>query len=434
MRKKLILVASERMDNNRKDDRNEHGLVRMSAIARDYMGFHDDTVELWPVGSSGEDRINKAIVLKIFHAFGGDLKDVKTQIKRNERSKEEYRRIGFVTTKIFDRICGGDRKIADNIWISDDIYDTVMGADPEFLLFDGNKIVDARDVLPYHGAIGSDGPMAEIRPKPEVLTEKLVDNMVKIFEDNLDNPSIKDYRWLASCFHKNDHRGFPVGGHIHVGNPVQVVRQSGSFKHNLYRVMNKIMDEYLTVPLIKLDGHDGKGRRDRNIAYSGYGGFGDFRTDHGRLEHRSVSGMWLLNPSIAKAVLGTAKAVVDEIFRLISEEKFSGSYILPSKFEGAALYSSFDEWNKIPLAKDMRCTRSSEWMKSTINSSDIKMIDQKFISDLHGKLKKLSTYGENNRYIDGLCEVLKMKSAEISKLERDIKKTWTKGKKFVVDI
>lgn len=437
MRKKLVLVSSEKMDGNRKESRNENGLIRMSATTRDYMGFHDDRVELWPVGSSGEDRLNKSIMLKIFHAYSEDIKKVKKDIERGEMSKEELKRVGFVTTKIFNRICGDNKAVSSNIWISDDVHDTVMGVDPEFLLFrpDENVVVSANDVLPHNGEIGSDGAMAEIRPKPEITTKKLVENMAKIFKDNIDNGNIRDYRWIATCFHRDDRRGYPVGGHIHVGSPMQIAVRSDAVKGNFYHVANKIIDEYITVPLIKLDGPDGAGRRSPEAMFSGFGGFGDFRTDHGRLEHRSASGIWLLHPAVARAVLGTAKAVIDEIFKLIADNEFDAEYILPRGIGKQNLYyADFDGWKNIPLAKDMNCVESSGWMKNTMAKSDKDVINATFVKNLHTKLKELSTYKEGAQYIDGLCEILKLKYSEISKLERDIRKTWTNKKKFIVDV
>ena len=416
MRKKLILVVSERMDSNRKEGRNENGLIRMSATTRDYMGF-EDRVELWSVGATGEDRLNKSILLKIFHAYSGDIKKAKEDVRNGKLSKEDLKRVGFVTTKMFNRICGDVTETAPSIWISDDIHDTMMGADPEFLLFNpDNIIVSARNVLPYHGEIGSDGPMAEIRPKPEVSTEALVDNMVGIFKKALDNEYIKGYKWKASCFYYDGERGYPVGGHIHIGSPAQIASRSTSFKISFYRVANKIIDEYITIPLIKLDGPDGGKRRDSAYAFCGYGGYGDFRTDHGRLEHRSASGIWLLHPSVARAVLGTAKAVVDEIFKYIADNGFSEDYILPRDFRSVSPYdSSFDSWDEVPLTKDMRSVRSSGWMKNAMRESDKNVIDAQFIKGLYGRLKRMSTYNGYSKYIDGLHEILKLKYNDTSK-------------------
>jgi hypothetical protein len=77
MKKGLILVISNRMDDNRKSNRYEDKLIRMGESARKNLGLADDkSVELWPEGSS-TDRINRSKLLKIFHAYSSDLKQLK---------------------------------------------------------------------------------------------------------------------------------------------------------------------------------------------------------------------------------------------------------------------------------------------------------------------------------------------------------------------
>ena len=436
-RKRLVLMASKRMDSNRKEGRNENGLIRMSAVTREHMGFHNDKVELWPADATGEDRLNKSILLTVFHAFGEDLKGLKADIGTGKLSEEKYRRIGFVTTKTFNRICGKSKAPSENIWISNDIYDTVIGTDPEFLLFDSkdaNKIILAHAVLPHNGEMGCDGAMAEIRPKPEVSIERLIGNMSAIFKTNSTKAKIKNLRWVATCYHEDEYRGYPVGGHVHIGNPRQLVSQPEAVKDKFYRVTNKIIDEYITIPLVKLDGPLGSKRRKREKIHSGYGHFGDFRTEHGRLEHRSMSGIWLMHPSLAKAVLGATKAVVDEIFRHIAENQFNGNYILPGKLTRSNLYFDFDKWGEIPLAKDMGCVTPSETVRKILLESDEKFMTASRIKTLLNKFRKLSTYNENRAYVDAFCEILKVKFEEISKWDRDIRNNWLKKKKFIVDI
>lgn len=437
-RKKLVLAVSKQMDKNKKEGRNENVLIRMSGTARDYMGFHDDKVELWLADSSGEDRLNKSILLTVFHAFKGDLNALKKDIKANKVLEEKYKQTGFVTTRTFNKICGNNKKMSDNIWISNDIYDTVMGTDPEFLLFkkDGNReVVSALSVLPHVGEMGCDGAMAEIRPKPEVSIDKLVENMLAIFKANVSKAKIKNLQWVATCYHEDEHRGYPVGGHVHVGNPKQLVSQTDSVKNKFYRVMNKIIDEYITIALVKLDGPTGGKRRKKEKMYSGYGGFGDFRTNHGRLEHRAMSGIWLVHPTIAKVVLGATKAVIDESFRFITENQFKSNYILPGSLTKSNLYNdSFNKWDEIPFARDMGCVMESAAIRKILLASDEKYMTQARVKELHNKFKNLSTYANNRRYIDAFCAILRVKSSDIAKMDRDIKNNWINKKEFIIDV
>lgn len=434
-RKKLVLMVSKRMDTNKKEQRNENGLIRMSATARDNMGFHNDKVELWPADASGEERLNKSIMLTVFQAFKADITDLK---KSGKVSEEKYTRVGFVTTKTFDRICGGKKNQAENIWISNDIYDTVIGTDPEFLIVAKDKfsVISAAGVLPKMGEIGCDGAMAEIRPKPEVSVDQLVENMKAIFQANKNHPDIKGYRWIATCWHKDSYRGYPVGGHIHVGNPKQLMAKSGAVRTKFYKVLNKILDEFLSLPLVKLDGPDGRFRRQKGTAPMGpFGHYGGFRTDLGRLEHRTLSGIWLLHPDLSRAVLGTAKAVIDEAFQMIADKNFKSGYILPENLSRAHLWEpGFDKWDEVPLAADMGCTKPSGEMIDILNEKDHRYWTLERIKTFHKKLKKLSTYNENRRYIDGLCDIMKVKFSEFKALDREIQNNWLTKKKFIVSV
>ncbi len=437
-RKRLVLMASKQMDSNKKEKRNEHVLIRMSSTARDNMGFHDDKVELWPVNASGEERLNKSIMLTVFHAFKADVKDLKADVAKGKVTEEKYARVGFVSTKTFNRICGSKKNQSENIWISNEIYDTVLGTDPEFLLFEKNRnrIVRANGVLPNIGEIGCDGAMAEIRPKPEVSVNQLVENMKAIFNTNKDHEKIGGLRWFATCYHQDSDRAYPVGGHIHVGNPKQLMSKSESVRSKFYKVLNKILDEFLALPLVKLDGPDGGKRRKKGSAlYSGYGHYGGFRTDLGRLEHRTLSGIWMVHPSISRAVLGTAKAIIDESFKITATESFKSGYILPNNFSRSSIWGpDFDRWDEIPLARDMKCTRDSGKMIGILNGSDHTYMTGTRIKELHKRLRGLSTYNENSDYIDGFCEILRIKFAEFEKYNKEIKKNWLGKKKFIVQV
>jgi len=434
-KKQLILVPSSSMDSNKKKDRNENGLVRMSATARDNMGFIDDSVELWPDKCSTEDRMNKAVLLGIFHAFKGDIKQLKGMIRSGELTEAEAKRVGFVTTKTYNRICGNST--TGSVWISKDISDTVIGSDPEFVIVDPNdhsRILFASDYLPKNGQIGHDAPLAEIRPKPEISPEALVANMTGIFSDKKLTKAISEFTWLAGCYFEDPNRQYTTGTHIHVGNPKQLVKSSSEVRNSFYKVMNKILDELLALPMIKADGSEGPKRRTKKSVYTGYGFYGGFRTEHGRLEHRTLSGMAMLHPMLTVAVFGTAKAIIDEAFRRAGDSKFDGAYILPSKFRRRGLWKpEFNEWDEIPLANDMQCITGSEKMLKLLTSSDSRAISAPFLRKWYTKLRSMSTYNEYSKYIDGLYEILKIKTKELTGWDRRIKKNWLEKKKFIVN-
>ena len=437
-KKGLILFPSNQMDNNKKPDRNEHSLIRMSKAAREYMGFKS-TVEVF----NQSDSVPVGKVLEVFQAFRDDL----AKAKAAGLTREELLRVGFVTTATFKRVTGSSSGLSKNMWITDDVGDTVLGADPEFLLFDSDgKVIKANNVISKAGPIGSDGAMAEIRPKPAKTPEMLVQNMLSILRNEDLTERIAKYNWLAGCYYFDTHRDYPIGGHIHIGNPVKMAAISSERRFECFRTLNKILDELVALPMIKADGTElGRKRRTQcqvtGNSNSGFGFFGEWRHCDGRLEHRTLSGMWLMHPKFAELVIGVTKAVVDEMYVLISENNFNTDYMFPSKFRedlsskdyaGKNIWKpTFDGWKEIGLAKDMQCTTSSKQMCEILNGSLVGKITAKFLRDWHSKLRNMSTYPRYSYYIDGLYEVLKNKIATFQNFDKKLQKNWLEGASFI---
>ncbi len=444
-RKKLILVASDRMDNNKKETRNEHGLVRMSAAVRKNMKFDQDSVEIYPADASATSRIAKTQMLKIFQAFAVDIKSLEPMIASGELTPEEAVRVGFVTSATLNRVNGTrNRKKSKDIWISDTISDTIIGSDPEFLLFNrsNGSVIRANSVMSKTGKMGSDGAMAEIRPDPTVSPVDHVANMIKIFKTDKNAGLISDYRWSAECYHRDNNRDYPVGGHIHIGNPMIIANMPQSDREAFFRCMNKVLDELLAVPLIKLDGTEKGNRRRTNCqVHSGGGGFGyfgEYRLCGGRLEHRTLSGMWLLHPSVARAVFGTAKAIIDEVFRLVSDKKYNKKYMClypeDSRNSRHMWKRGYDGWKKMGLLKDMRCVTGTDEMIGRLHKSESSSIDVTYLRNWLAQMKGLSTYKEHAKYIRGLHDILKISTTNLQGWDREIQKNWLGKKKFLVEV
>lgn len=436
-RQKLILLASEKMGSNKKEDRNENGLVRMSARAREHLGFAEDNVEVCKDGSGTSS-------LEIFHAFSDDLKILKELTEKGSLSPEDKVRVGFVTAHTLKQINGRNAKQVKNIWISDTAHDVVMGSDPEFLLFnrEDGRVMRANEFLSRNGELASDGAMAEIRPKPAITAEEHVQNIHALFKSHKARNSITDYKWACACYHVDDNRDYPVGGHIHVGNPAKIARWSMENRDAFFIVFNKILDELLAVPLTKLDGiESGKNRRTncRMSNNGGYGYFGEWRNCNGRLEHRTLSGMWLLHPSVAKATLGTAKAIIDEVLRLVAHNKYDKKYMClypkGNNPRGTNMWKKgFNGWKDVQLSKDMKCTSSSGKIISLLNESDPDRINSTYLKDWLSTMKGLSTYKNNSKNILGLYEILNISAGQLHRWDREIQKNWLTNKKFMVEV
>jgi len=428
-KKKLILVASECMDGNKKEDRNENSLIRMAASTRKKMGY-EERVEVWPTGLSGSERSRKALMLDIFQAFSKDIR----KLREEGVTPEELVRVGFVTSKTFRRITGNRAGTSESIWISDSVNDVVFGADPEFLLFDGDEIIRANNVLGKAGKLGCDGAMAEVRPDPAITPEELVKNIRDIFLGDNAVSSIDGFDWKADVYHKDQSRDYPVGGHIHVGNPVQILKVSGEARDAFFSTFNKVLDELLAVPMTKLDGKEKGSNRRTGCSMGNYGYFGEWRKCNGRLEHRTLSGLWLMHPSLAKATLGVAKMIIEEVYLKASARKFERSYVLPSGLNRTKVYSSsFDDWKNVPLASDMGCLKSSAEMKRILEQSNPSNIGKSMLSGWKTSLKSFSNYREYKDYVDALHDILSLPAKAFNSFDRRIQSNWLRSKKFLVD-
>lgn len=436
-KKKLILLPSRSMDNNRKDDRNENGLVRMAAKARDFMSFVDDKVEIWTV--AGAER-QASVLLDIFHAYSTDVKKAKDLVGKGDFKTADLNRIGFVTSKMYKRITGGDDDT--NIWVSTGVHDTVIGADPEFLLFDSaDNVIHANNLMSKEGIIGCDGAMAEVRPKPSTSPEGLVKNIESAFSNKSLTSAISNYDWMAGCYYRNSKRDYPMGGHIHIGNPAKVARMTMPRREMFFNVMNKIIDELLSIPCMRFDDDMGNKRRTNcqmSLGGGGWGYFGEWRTCNGRLEHRTLSGMWLMHPSVAMCVVGTAKAITDEIFKRWANHDFKYDYVVPMKYKGLNYQDmnndNFTAWKSFPVCKDLNAIMPSKELRNILNKSKGSDVSKSWLDKWHSKMRRLSTYGKYSKYIDGLREILRVSMPELSKWDRKIQNNWLKSKKFLVDV
>ena len=432
-KKKLILLPSSAMDKNKKSDRNEDSLIRMSKKARRFMKFDEDQVEVWSVGDTAKDRKNSALLLNIFQAYSEDLKQTK------DSKAIDSNRIGFVTTKTWSKVTNG--KNEQSIWISTSVHDTVIGADPEFLLFDKDgNVVRANNVMTKASVIGCDGAMAEVRPEPSTTPAGLIKNIRSIFSNKSLTEPIANYSWIAGCYHKDGSRDYSMGGHIHIGNPLKVAKMTIDKRRLFFNALNKIMDELLAIPCIRLDDDMGNKRRTKcQMSNSGgWGYFGEWRMEEGRLEHRTLSGMWLMHPSLAKCVVGTAKAIADDVFKKWASKNFNHDYIVPKKYSDFSnskfVDAGFDDWRSLPICKDTNTCMSSKELSETLNRSRSRDISKAFLSGWHKKMRELSTYNRYSKYIDGLKEILTIPTTEVSKWSKNIKENWLDGRKFTVDV
>jgi hypothetical protein len=420
MEKQILLVASNRMKENKKEDRHESVLLRMSEKVRTALKL---TQKQQLLVYSDKNDLN----LTIFKAYSEDIKKAKQYAKF-------INKIAFVHPDTIYKLTGTNTE-AIEVTLSDSFKDILIGTDPELLLYDDENNIVSAAIIPHlnkTSSFGSDGAMAELRPEPAFTPEDLVQHIKTIFHSNLDKPVAK-YNWISACYIDAVNRDYPVGTHLHFDNPAQIKNLDLEERMRLFAVTNKIIDELLTIPMIRLDGQDGFRRRAKckmsvaggfgNQYGKGYGYFGEWRVCNGRLEHRSLSGLVISSPNIAEAVFGTSKAIVEAVYKKVLDK--DAEYILPAKFNKDELYlNKFNSWDKIPLTAEFNCIKSSDFMHNTMNKSSRVDINKKYINRWLSKIRKLPTYGKYEKYVESLGDVLNCSAQTLRNLNKNIKQTW----------
>jgi hypothetical protein len=426
---KLLLVVSDKMDTNKKPDREENILIRLPKKARESVNL--------PLINLGVGKPR----LKVFEAFSQDIKSV---INKGICDKETIGNVAFVTSTTFKKVFPNSNDTFGEInylkTTDTDEVNITIGADPEFLLFnDEGNVIRANNIMAKGGKIGSDGAMAEVRPDPSDDPVVVSNNILDIFSNTELIKPIENFIWKASVYFKDVQRDYPVGGHIHLGNTQFVDGIPMPTRNILFSTMNKILDELLALPMIKIDGKDeGKNRRSNcqmALGNQGYGYYGEWRMCSGRLEHRTLSGLWLMHPTIASGVLAAAKTITEEAHRFL----LSGGYN-PKLFTHREVNTKnyrimyndeFDGWSSIPLAKEMGCIKSSSYMKNVLNNSTSSSINAKFLKSWYNKMKNMAGYKKYPDQIDALHEILSMPRKEVVKIGMDIKENWLNKKELL---
>lgn len=436
--KTILLLPSTSMDKEQfKHD--ENNLIRLSERHRELLNINERIIKIENSSKTASIKLSQ------FRAFKEDIQT----IKNLSISLDNITCIGFVTTYNFNKLFNDSKKNIVTVVEEDEILTknitSLIGADPEFLIYDkvSSEIKSASSLITKAGDLGSDGAMGEVRPSPSTTPEGLVKNIQSIFNDSRYNELMSTYTCKATCYAKNAFRDFPVGGHIHVGNIEAMDHVSTDLKLRIFAIINKILDEFLGIPLIKIDlGYQGKGRRNSNISPggAGYGNFGQYRlapkngaTKDKRLEYRTLSGMWLMHPLVATAVLGTAKLIIDEIwFRLINTN-FEQQLIFPDTVDYTKIYSnSFSAWEMIPICKEFNAIKPSQVMSAILREANPEKIDKQFLNLWHENLKSFNLYSAYELYVKLLKDILLVPTNELDEADKTIQSNWIENKKFLI--
>lgn len=196
-----------------------------------------------------------------------------------------------------------------------------IGADPEFLLFYGDKHINAGQVIPKfmdgkftktemgfnigeHGNFGWDGssPTGEIRPKESNDVDVLTNNIGELFKAAHNAMPLFDMSTLSI--------GRPAGGHFHVDVPREFT--------NNERLLTRIR-KIVSVLLIPVIASEHKLSSMQRTKGSGYGNLTDIRvhTEGSMMtyELRGPSSEWLVSEKICRSTVAYIGVIWNEILK-----------------------------------------------------------------------------------------------------------------------
>jgi hypothetical protein len=192
--------------------------------------------------------------------------------------------------------------------------DILIGCDPEFFLIDKATgfNISASHFFPHYGDVGSDGGLAELRPRPSLKETELSENinglMKKAFS-HINGRALfrkRDVRMVAAS-HLN---GAAAGYHVHFGLPQFMLRSTPEMDSLLAYMVN-ILDYYVGIPAILPEGIEDYKRR--SPRFSRYGKPGDHRRDLMTLEYRVPGGHLLRHPILSSGILAISIVVMKDM-------------------------------------------------------------------------------------------------------------------------
>lgn len=305
----INLLISAEMSEREEDQR-----VRLPRLTRESLGLPGTHIVL----GKGEYQLE----VQIRQAFRRDVLRLARMHRRGEISQVEFLATGFVTRSTYQRLAG--RKSGDAVWISEKADDITIGCDPEFgLVNEAGFLQYGNSVLPgsRHARFGEDGPGVEVRPPPGRDHRELVRGIRTILLDP--PPKARDFKWMGGATYRDPNRIYWFGGHIHLGRPSRLRKNQAS----AFSSLAKVLDHYLALPLLTFDTPEPNARR-RGCTHK-YGMAGQIRAKDGysRFEYRVLSGLWLTHPTLARIVLGTAKAVAEDFYSRAAKTGFDPGYL-----------------------------------------------------------------------------------------------------------
>jgi hypothetical protein len=381
-------------------EKREHDAIRLPRRARESLGSSNGVVVL----GKGQYQLT----LEVKKAYKKDAQRVTRLVRQGKLSDKEATAVGFVTRSVQQRFA---QREGNSVWISAGIENITVGADPEFGLIRSNGVLArGNQVVSHRGSFGSDGPSVEVRPAPSNNHIEVVANMSHI----LANPpaAAEDYRWLGGATYQDEHRVYWFGGHIHLGRPLQL-GQYDAFR--CYEKIATALDGLLAFPLTRFDTPNPHYRR--NGCPYNYGKAGDIRADYpeqDRFEYRVLSGLWFTHPTLAKIVLGAAKAVAETAYSRLADAKFDMDWAQAPM-------------NRKSLIGSFKMTGIQE-VRRIINEARAERVTDAHVHNWERWIRNLDRFDDYSEEITALIELVK---AAPKGFNLDVRESWQNGHRMI---
>lgn len=392
----------------------ENGRIRIAKRARDSFRVTSGKIVV------KTDR--HAASLEVRAARKEDINPLIKKLKKGTLTEEELAVTAFVTAETLKQFVGRRRKNIEKFcYVSKDIEDLIIGADPEFALVDPAtsmvKYAEYTRLLTKTGQLGHDGPLAEVRPPPADTVNGLVENIKKILSSGA--KKLEHFNWVGGATYsgpdkERDPRTYHIGGHIHIGDASAIPHDKRTV---IYQRLCKVLDDTVALPLVLIDTPDPHLRRNTMHGRHGkYGRSGDYKpqgtleTSSTRMEWRVPSGLWLTHPELAKAILGTTKAVAEEVYQTLSINGFDLDWLsAPPGREGF-----LKEWG----------VEEGDTVSNLINNSKPEDVPEALVGKCYDKLKSMSNYTKYQSEIDAFIEFTGFSENDRKNLNLDVKDSW----------
>lgn len=239
----------------------------------------------------------------------------------------------YVSQEAFDRLVGNPIH-----------KEVTLGCDPEFVFLDARRrVLPASYWLPMRGQIGSDGPLAELRPSPATHEREVVENLRQLIKRL---PQIVQGRFggttMASPEGHSCWQNYALGFHIHLGAPRELITYAAPKTRQFLDSFVTVLDYFVGIPAMLLE--------DTNVRRLGdgqYGKAGDYRVSTKTIEYRTPGGYHLRHPQYAAGIMALALCVGRDVLedtaklsknwkhldRYCGYERFVKKYSLPQKSE-----------------------------------------------------------------------------------------------------